>query len=123
MRWQVWAFAIRAILASVYIHSHAKQLIEISVSSGPSGQDKTLKNRMVFLVTLEKAFHKKGWLASFNIEGDDGKTIKIYWEQLKLPFVKHLVGNHDIIADLREMGFKFLIMTDGKTTWNVDLKN
>jgi hypothetical protein len=29
----------------------------------------------------------------------------------------------DAIKDLREMGFKHLIMTDGKATWDIDLKN
>jgi hypothetical protein len=31
--------------------------------------------------------------------------------------------NVDAIADLREMGFKHLVITDGKTSWDVDLKN
>jgi hypothetical protein len=78
---------------------------------------------MIFVVGLEKSFHKRGWPASLDLEGVDGKTIKVYWEQIKLPFVKQLVKNQEVIADMREMGFKHLIMTDGKLVWDVDLKN
>lgn len=35
-----------------------------------------------------------------------------------------LVRSKEAIADLREMGFKGLIMTDGhESTWEVDLRN
>jgi hypothetical protein len=31
--------------------------------------------------------------------------------------------NADAIKDLRENGFKHLVMTDGIATWDIDLKN
>lgn len=78
---------------------------------------------MIFVVDLEKSFHKKGWPAAIDLEGEDGKTLKVYWEKLNLPFVRGLVKSQDVIGDIREMGFKHLIMTDGKLRWDVDLKN
>lgn len=97
--------------------------IEVQVTSAPTGQDKTLKNRMIFLFTLERSFHKKGWLASLDLEGENGNVLKIYWESINLPFVKQMLKTTDLIQDIREMGFKRLVMNNGKQEWDLDLKN
>jgi hypothetical protein len=123
VRRQFLVIAITAIIGSAYLRYQIHKPIEISISSAPTGQDKTLKERMIFLVSLEKAFHKKGWLASLDLEGEDGKTIKVYWEQLNRPMVKQIAESQDIIPDLRDMGFKRLELRNGKHEWDIDLKN
>ena len=84
---------------------------------------KTLKNRMIFIVVLEKSFHEMGWLASLDFEGENGNILKIHWESIKRPFVKQMLETTDLIQDIREMGFKRLVMNNGKQEWNIDLKN
>lgn len=121
--WQVWLLSLLAVILSSFIYHRANKPPQISVTSGPIGQNKTLKERMIFVVGLEKSFHKRGWPASIDLDGEDGKSIKIYWEQLNLPLVKQLVKRQEVITDIREMGFKQLILTNGKGTWDVDLKN
>jgi hypothetical protein len=123
MRWQMWVIAIVVILGSGVLHYQANKPIEIEVTSSPTGQNRTLKERMIFVTDLEKKFHKKGWIAKIDIEGENGKTLKVYWEQLDLPFVRQWVQSQDIIADIREMGFKRLLMGNGKDEWDIDLKN
>jgi hypothetical protein len=123
IRWQLILTALVTILLSAYLHYQLSKPLEISVTSGPTGQDKTLKQRMVFLDHLEKDFRKKGWPASFYLEGEDGKTLKISWARLKRPFVKQMVQNPDIIADFREIGFKILVFKNGTNEWDVDLRN
>jgi hypothetical protein len=49
--------------------------------------------------------------------------LKVYWEKVNLLIVRELAKSHEVIANIRSMGFKNLIMTDGKATWDIDLKN
>jgi hypothetical protein len=37
--------------------------------------------------------------------------------------VYRMKDNVDAIQDVREHRFKHLVMTDGKSTWDIDLKN
>lgn len=78
---------------------------------------------MIFVVGLEKLFQKKGWTASIDIVGVEGKTLRVSREKLNPFLVKQLLGNQEIVANIREMGFKTLIMAGGKITWYIDLKN
>lgn len=121
--WPLAVIAVAAIISSAYLRYQSQRPIEVSVTSGPAGQTKTLKQRMIFMVSLEKAFHRKGWPASFDLQGEDGKIITVYWEQLNRPLVQQIAKSQDIIADMREMGFKRLVMRSAKKTWDVDLKN
>lgn len=123
IRWQIWVLSVVAILVISVMRYQLTRPIEVQVTSAPTGQDKTLKNRMIFLVSLEKSFHKKGWLASLDLEGENGNVLKIYWESINRPFVKQMVETTDLIQDIREMGFKRLVLNNGKQEWNLDLKN
>jgi hypothetical protein len=78
---------------------------------------------MIFAAGLEQNFHKKGWIAKIDLEGVDGKTINIYWDQLNVSFVRMIVKSQDIVGDIRELGFKKLLMSNGKDKWDIDLKN
>ena len=123
IRWLFAVIAITVIIGSAYLHYQSQKPFEISVTTGPTGQNRTLKERIIFMVGLEKALHKKGWPASLDMEGEGGKTIKVYWEQLNLPMARKIVKSKDIIPDLRDMGFKRLVLRNGKQEWDVDLKN
>jgi hypothetical protein len=123
LRWQLTVIAAIAITGSLYLRNHVQKPIEIPITSGPTGQDRSLKERMLFVVNLEKAFRKKGWLASLDLEGKDGKTMVIFWDQLNRPLALQMVQSKQTVADLREMGFKRLAMRNGKQKWDFDLKN
>jgi hypothetical protein len=74
---QVWLcmiLALIAVLSFSFMAYYCRQLVkplEITVKSGPIGQRRTLKDRMLFVVNAEKTFHKKGYLASFDLEGEN----------------------------------------------------
>jgi hypothetical protein len=105
-------------------YSITNKPLEISIgASGPTGQDKTLKQRIVFAGIIEKSFRKKGYLTTVQLQGEDGKTIKVYWPGLGLPLVEQMISNEQLITDFREMGFKKLVLWNHYNTWNVDLKN
>jgi hypothetical protein len=123
VRWQFVLIALVVTIGSAYLHNLSKKPLEISITTGPTGQNRTLKERMLFLVSIEKAFQKKGWLATFDLEGEEGKTIKVFWESLNKPMARQIIKSQDIIPDMREMGFKRLLLNNGKQEWDVDLKN
>lgn len=109
-------------LATYFYHQLSKPL-EVTVTTGPIGQNRTLKDRMIFVVNLEKTFRKRGWIASFDLEGENGKTLILFLEKMNRHLAREMVGNKEIISEIRDMGFKRLIMRNGKEEWNVDLKN
>jgi len=123
MRWQVWVILFVAIVAIVALRYQSTRPLEALVTSPPTGQTVSLKKRMIFLVTLERKFHRKGWLASLGLEGENGSVLKIYWESINLPFIKLMLKSTDFIQDIREMGFKRLVINNGKQKWDIDLKN
>lgn len=123
IRWQLVVFAVISVAGSFYFRHLSERSLEVAVTTGRIGQNKTLKERMIFLVTLEKAFHRKGWLASLDLAGEDGKTLTVYWEQLDRPMARQIVRSTEIIPELRDMGFKRLVLRGKRQEWDVDLKN
>lgn len=123
IRWQIWALSFVSILVIVAIRYQASRPIEIHVTSAPTGQTRTIKDRMIFLTALERSFHSKGWLVSLDLEGENGNLLKIYWESINRSFVKQMLNTMDIIQNIREMGFKRLVLSNGKQEWDIDLKN
>ena len=111
-------------LSAIILYRRGNKPLEISIStSGPIGQDKTLQQRMIFSASIEKSFRKRGWQASVDLKGDDGKTMKLYSPELELPMVDQMVSNQKFITEFREMGFKKLVLTNNENTWSIDLKN
>lgn len=123
VRWQIWVTSLVAILVIATFRYQSTRPIEIKVKSAPTGQTKTLKNRMIFLVILQKSMHKKGWPVSLDLEGENGNILKIYWESINTSFVKQMVETEDLIQDIREMGFKRLVFNNGKEKWDIDMNN
>ncbi|MBV5330294.1 MAG: hypothetical protein JZU65_22130 [Chlorobium sp.] len=123
VRWQIWVISLVAILVIATFRYQSTRPVEIKVKSVPTGQTKTLKNRMIFIVILQKSMHKKGWIASLDLEGEDGNILKIYWESINPPFVRQMLKSTELIQDIREMGFKRLVLNNGKEKWDIDLKN
>ena len=123
IKWQIWLILLVVVVLSAYLLSKVEKSPEIAITSGPVGLDKTPKQRMIFARSIENSFRKKGRQASIDVEGEDGKTLKIYWTELNLPMVKEMVNHQKIISDFREMGFKQLVLRNNNKAWNIDLKN
>lgn len=124
VKWQIWLILLILVTTATVLYFQANERIELSINtSGPIGQNKTLEQRMIFAASLEKSFHKRGWPASIDTEGEDGKTLKIYWAELKLSMVEQMVKHQQIVSDIREMGFKQLVLKNDNKMWKIDLKN
>jgi hypothetical protein len=105
-----------------YIHQLGKPL-EVTVKTGPIGQNRTLKDRMLFVVNVEKVYRKRGYLASFDLEGENGKTLIFFLEKMNRPMAGGLVRTDEFVEEIRDMGFRRLVLRNGKEEWDVDLKN
>lgn len=90
----------------------------------PRGREVSPEQRRRFAMTLQGKFTEKFHGARVESEGNDDKTLKIEWSGVDRPFAATITETEEIINDLRELGFKRLIISDGhKSKWDVDLKN
>ncbi len=81
------------------------------------------EQRRKFTLEFEKKFKDKGMNATVTTTGDFHTTILIQGNMVNDSLVHGMKDNNLVIQDLREMGFKRLILTDGKVSWDIDLKN
>jgi hypothetical protein len=123
LRLKVLLPVLACIPLAVFIYIQTHKPLEVPPQSGPIGQNFSIKQRIIAISHTSKLFHRRGWPASFELRGPEGKILHIYWEQLRRPLAQMLVHNNEFVQELREMGFKRLVMESGKETWDVDLKN
>jgi hypothetical protein len=103
---------------------YSKEPITTSVSGSPAGQTVTFDQRANFAKSFGDLFRAKFGESKISIQGGDGKSLVITWINVDKPFARQMAANESILKDLREMGFKRLILTNGnKSNWDVDLKN
>ena len=97
--------------------------LQVTISSPALGQSVLPEQRIKFATGFEKMFHDKGMDAKVTTHGDKQAIVTISGPVVVAPIVHRLKDNAGVIQDLREMGFKHLVMTDGKIRWDIDLKN
>jgi hypothetical protein len=97
--------------------------LHMPTSSPAIGQNVLFDQRIKFAKDFEKQFHDKGMDATVSTNGVQQRIVTISGKVVNEPSVYRLKDNVYTIQDLRKMGFKHLIMTDGKISWDIDLKN
>ena len=97
--------------------------LQVITSNSPAGKSLLPEQRRKFTLEFEKKFKDKGMNATVTTTGDFHSTILIQGNIVNESSVHRMKDNNVVIQDLREMGFKPLIMTDGKESWDIDLKN
>jgi hypothetical protein len=99
------------------------KFLPITTSSAPAGYKVLPEQRRVFALEFGEKFKAKYPDAAVSTSKDLHTSLLIRGGMINEPFALAMKDNTGIIGDMREMGFKRLIMTDGKTAWVVDLKN
>ena len=94
--------------------------LQVITTNPPAG--KSLLPEQKFTLEFEKKFKDKGMNATVTTTGDFHTTILIQGNMVNDSFVHGMKDNNVVIQDLREMGFKRLIMTDGKVSWDINLR-
>jgi hypothetical protein len=97
---------------------------QVPGKSKPVGLKVSAAERINFAKSFEKRLNAKGNKAHVVTRGDSDKTLVIKWPELSRPFVQGMTNNAGMIKDFRELGFKRIMLTDGKkSAWDIDLKN
>jgi hypothetical protein len=90
----------------------------------PVGLKVPAVQRINFAKSFEKRLIARGDKAHVVTKGDSDKILVIKWPELSRPFVQGITNNARMVKDLRELGFKRIMLTDGKkSAWDIDLKN
>jgi hypothetical protein len=97
--------------------------LQITASSPAIVQSVPSEQRIKFAKDFQKQFHDKGMDATVTTHGDQQNILTISGKVVNDPSVHRMKDNVEAIQDLRENGFKHLVMTDGKLSWDIDLKN
>ncbi|MGD0845443.1 MAG: hypothetical protein ABSA06_13915 [Geobacteraceae bacterium] len=115
--WSFWKFQYtnKEKLSVIYL--------QVTTTNPPTGKSLLPEQRRKFTLEFEKKFKGKGMNATVTTTGDFHTTILIQGNIVNDSFVHGMKDNNVVIKDLREMGFKRLILTDGKVSWDIDLKN
>lgn len=99
--------------------------LEISLASTPPrGQEISAEQRQRFVNAFGVKFAAKYTGAVVVGEGMETRILRIQWAGVDRPFAASIIRVDQIISDLRDIGFKHMILTDGnKSNWDIDLKN
>lgn len=89
----------------------------------PIGADFPKEQREVFAKQLEENFRVKKIPATVTAMGNNSTTLEMNIPNSDKEKAKITAGNAAIISQLRVMGFKQITITNGKESWQVDLKN
>jgi hypothetical protein len=125
----VWVLLLVVTVSSWGIWNYYRNIaghvnhLQVTTKSPATGQNVLPEQRIIFATGFEKMFHDKGMDAKVTTNGDKQTIVTISGPIVIAPIVHKMKDNVDAIQDLREMGFKHLIMTDGKASWDIDLKN
>jgi hypothetical protein len=78
--------------------------------------------RKLFAKTTEKAYLSQGMDVYISVSGVDATTIKMKYVLIGRPAAYKLSNDSRLIGNLRNMGFRKMILTDGyDDTWTIDL--
>ena len=97
--------------------------LEISTTNPPAGMNVLPEQRRKFALGFEKFFKAKGMDATVTTTGDFHTKVLVRGSIVNEPLVLQIKDSAHVVNDLRDMGFKHLIMTDGKSGWDVNLRN
>jgi hypothetical protein len=123
----VLAIAIIVIVAAVVISLRARNSRQLEANiagpAAPIGADFPREQRQMFAKQLEDGFRAKGVAATVTAVGENSTTVQMQIPGADQEKARMAASNGAAINDLRNMGFKQLTISNGKESWQVDLKN
>lgn len=81
-----------------------------------------IDKRMAFTNTTESTYLLRGMDVHLEVRGANADTFYMKYALLGRPDVYQFINNQHLMANMKQMGFKRAILTDGyDKTWNLDL--
>jgi hypothetical protein len=99
------------------------KFIGITTSSLPTGKRVLPEQRRTFALEFEQKFKDKFPEVSVTTTGDLHTSLLMKSKIINEQFALQMKDSAEAIHDFRDMGFKRLIMYDGKTAWVIKFKN
>ena len=116
MAWGVWR--------SQYTYKGKVNYLEADAgASSPTGRSVTPEQRLRYAYAFKEKFRDKGVEVMVRIDDVGFHTLTVTGNRVERPLVHQMAGNKELMQDLREKGFKHLVMSNDSVSWVVDLKN
>ena len=97
--------------------------VQTAISSQPQRQKQTKAERQALAGVFEQKIREKGMVAAVTITDDEASTVNVKSADIDDLIIREVAKNEKARHDLYVMGFRHLIMTNGRTTWKIDLKD
>jgi hypothetical protein len=120
--WGLWKFSYTN-NKKLPVKREFTKYLKVSTTTAPAGQSVLPKQRRKFAVEFGKKSQDKGMNLTVTTKGDFNTSIVIRSNAVSAALALGMKDNNETIKNLRDMGFKHMIITDGKHSWDVDLKN
>jgi hypothetical protein len=95
--------------------------LQIKTNLSPMGQGVLPEQRRTFALKFQENTNFKG--AIFITSGEFHTTFSIQSNKINNQMVSSMSSIDEPYSDLRKVGFKHLLMSNGKEIWDIDLKN
>jgi len=99
--------------------NHLKIITKLS----PMGQGVLPEQRRAFALKLQKNENTVYKDAVFTTIGAFHTTLSIQSDWINSKMVSSMSSSEEPFSDVRKMGFKHVMMSNGKEAWDIDLKN
>jgi hypothetical protein len=96
---------------------------QIKTKSSPMGQGILPEQRRAFALKLQQNENTDYKDAVLTTAGDFHTTLSIQSNRINSKMVSSMSNSEEPFSDVRKMGFKHVIMSNGKETWDIDLRN
>jgi hypothetical protein len=97
--------------------------LQIKTNASPVGLGVLPEQRRAFALNLQKIDNTDYKDAVFTTTGDFHTTLSIESRWINSKMVYSKMSSAEPFSDLRETGFKHVIMSNGKEAWDIDLRN
>ena len=97
--------------------------LQIKTNLPPMGQRVLPEQRRAFVIKFPKNAKTDFNSAIFTTTGDFHTIFSIQANWIDSKMVYSTISREETFSDLREMGFKHVIMSNGKEAWDIDLRN
>lgn len=97
--------------------------LRITTTTPPQGSNYLPEQRRKYALDYEKKLKAAYRDVTITTTGDFHKTLLMKGDVINEQFALQMKDTVEAIKEFRDMGFKRLVMTDGRTAWDVDLEN
>ena len=116
-------FATLLIMAKCQTNELPVNHIKLKIETSPTGQKATPEQRRTFVLNLKNSVKTEFRDTTLTTTGDYHTTFLIEANAINSKTANSMIANAIPLFDLRGLGFKHVVISNGKESWDFDLKN